>query len=292
MAAADAAGVLEYLKKQGPDSVCAMLLSMTLPQEGAAAVLKELRRHPAFWQIPVLAMIPCGESLEHLPLAAQTEDFLCKCHPKKDLRRRVEHLVETAAFRKRERLLKEESCQDYLSGLLNRRGLKEAMESLRQQAPALAVFLFDLDEMKAVNDTMGHAAGDHMIQSFAALLRRQTRPGDILCRYGGDEFLVILKGMDSGAAAKKKGERICRLFREQYQAACSCGVALCAAGEALSPRLIERADQALYQAKRENKSGCSLWAPDAAPTPVSPPPSPKNGGYQDGGQNDESHETV
>ena len=260
-AVSDAPGVLAYLEEHGADAVCAMLLSMTLPRDGAAVVLKALRQKSEFWQIPVLSTIPCGEMLEQLPLARETEDFICKCHPQQDLRRRVARLVDMAAFRKRESSLREEANQDYLTGLLNRRGLQAAMDSLRKENLPMAVCLFDLDEMKTVNDTLGHTAGDRMLRSFAALLRRQTRSGDILCRYGGDEFLMILKGMNGEEAAGKRGEQICRLFREQFQGACSCGIAMCTADEEPLPKLIERADQALYRAKRENKGGCCLWTP-------------------------------
>ena len=115
--------------------------------------------------------------------------------------------------------------------------------------------------MKTANDTGGHNAGDRLIRLFADLLRSCTRSGDILCRYGGDEFVVIFKHMRDESDAEKKGEEICRCFREleASPASCSGGIVLCGPEEGLSTRMIERADQALYQAKRENKGGCCLW---------------------------------
>ena len=139
-----------------------------------------------------------------------------------------------------------------------------AMSSIRKEELPLALYLFDLDDLKAVNDGCGHRVGDEMICAFADLLRRSTRNGDILCRYGGDEFLVVLKRLREGDTAIKKGEDICRDFRTAYagenvRASCSAGVVLCTTEEVPSMELIDRADQAMYRAKREEKGHCCLW---------------------------------
>ena len=106
--------------------------------------------------------------------------------------------------------------------------------------------------------------GDQMIQKFAALLRSQTRAEDILCRYGGDEFVAILKHLGQSGEAVNKGQRICDAFRESLAGgstghACSAGIALCTVDEWPSVVLIDRADQAVYQAKRNKKGSCCLW---------------------------------
>lgn len=253
--APDAGSALTCIADHGRDVVSAVLLSMTLPENGAASFLKELRQNPLFWRIPVLATIPGGGKINVTPLALETDDFLCKCHPQCDLRKRVERLMGIAASHEREIILQDEASRDYVTGLFNRRGLQAALDSLRKEDLPLAVCLFDLDDLKEVNDTCGHDAGDKLIQSFADLLRRKTRAKDILCRYGGDEFLVLLKHVNDGSAAIKKGKAICKAF----QSSCSVGIALCGAEEQNISRLIQCADQALYRVKRENKGGCCLW---------------------------------
>ena len=102
-----------------------------------------------------------------------------------------------------------------------------------------------------------------MIEAFATLLKQMTRGEDILCRYGGDEFIVVLKHMLDAQTALMKGNRICRAFRESLvhegvAASCSCGIALCGEAGDHMVELIERADQALYRAKRENQGGCCI----------------------------------
>ena len=250
---------------QAHRKIVAIILSVTLPDDGASWLMKRLRQDMALWRIPVVASIPNGEAVETLPAAMDADDFLCKFHPMFDLRKRVDRLVDVVQIRKREQELQDEASQDYLTGLLNRRGLRTAMESLRREDLPLAVYLFDLDDLKKTNDTCGHEMGDQLIQSFASLLRRQTRGGDILCRYGGDEFVAILKHLGQSEEAMTKGQRICDAFRAEQEAnalvpACSAGIALCGVDELPSPAvLIERADQAVYQAKRDNKGGCCLW---------------------------------
>ena len=251
----DADSALEIITSEGADAVSAVILSITLPKDGAALLLKELRQNPVFWKIPVLATIPGGGIIKESPLTLETDDFLCKCHPLHDLKRRIERLMGIAASHEREITLQDEASRDYLTGLLNRRGLQAAMDSLRKEDLPVAVCLFDLDELKKVNDTCGHDAGDRLIQSFADLLRRKTRARDILCRYGGDEFIVFLKQVKNKEAALKKGSDICLAF----QSSCSVGIALGGPEEKHFAKLIQCADQALYCAKRENKGGCCLW---------------------------------
>ena len=162
------------------------------------------------------------------------------------------------------RQLEEEASQDFLTKLYNRRGLDSAVAGLRKADMPVALYLFDLDNLKDINDQLGHDAGDALLRSFAEVLNRSTRSTDVLCRYGGDEFVVVLRRIGSKETVLKKGEAICREFhavqlRNGIQASCSCGIAMSDQEELPFAQLLEQADQALYQAKQEGKSTCRLW---------------------------------
>ena len=163
----------------------------------------------------------------------------------------------------RERLLRDEAYRDFLTGLLNRRGFYYAVDSLRKEDMPLALFLCDLDNMKQANDAYGHAEGDRLIRRFGELLRSHTRETDIVARFGGDEFAVVMKRMGSEETALKKGKAICRAARESclegaVPAAASAGVVIWDA-EGPVQDVIARADRALYRAKADGKDGCRLW---------------------------------
>ena len=260
----DADSALSYIKSYGQGKISAIILSMSLPGDGAVSVMKVMHQEPTFWDIPILATIPSSASMEEFQMAYETDDFLCKCHPVIDLRRRVQHLLELMALRKQKFALQNEACRDYLTGLLNRRGFMSAIDSLRAENFPIAVCFFDLDDLKKVNDTYGHDAGDCMLRNFAEYLGKQTSANDIRCRYGGDEFAVIMKNVNDVQTAAKKCQVICRGFREyvledKFSSGCSCGIALCVSGEEPFDNVIERADKSLYHAKQENKGNYCLW---------------------------------
>ena len=263
--AADADTALAMITAPRPMGISVVIVSTSLPERGAARIMDTLRRNPCYWEISVLATMGGSDAAQdELTMAMEADDFLCKCHPLPDLRRRVTRLMDAASFRARESALLDEASRDPLTGLLNRRGLQKAVVSLRRDDLPVTLCLFDLDNLKAVNDTCGHAAGDRMILAFASLLRENTRSGDILCRYGGDEFVVVLKKLDNVETVLRKGEQICRAFQtslegEEFTPSCSGGIAMCSEKERPGAWLIDRADRALYCAKRQKKGVCTLW---------------------------------
>ncbi|NNJ71336.1 MAG: GGDEF domain-containing protein, partial [Kiritimatiellales bacterium] len=90
----------------------------------------------------------------------------------------------------------EQATRDWLTGLYNRRYCEETLAdhiaAARRYKRELSLVLFDIDNFKQFNDTRGHDAGDAMLRQFAAVLESTAREADIVCRYGGDEFVVIL----------------------------------------------------------------------------------------------------
>ena len=263
--AADAKTVIDCVNKNG-EAIAAVILSMSLPDGGAEKIMRYLRSESGYWQIPVLATIPSSSHMKELPLALEADDFLCKLHPIFDLRKKVQRLIDEAVTHRRVNVLLNEAHHDFMTGLLNRRGLNAAMEQLRKEHTPIALCMFDLDNLKKINDTYGHDVGDRMISAFCDLLKRCTRSDDYICRYGGDEFIVIFKRITAETAAKRANE-ICAKCGESYitenlTLSCSGGVVMCDRDDVPSPTLIERADEALYDAKREKKGSCCVWNKD------------------------------
>ena len=244
------------------NKIGAAIISLTLSEPDGFQILEMLQRERAVWNIPVIATSWDG-SQEEKALDMEADEFLRKPHTAAVLEKRAMRAMRSASFRERERMLEDEACQDFLTGLLNRRGLDAAANALDGKDMPLAVYLFDLDNLKLINDTYGHVRGDQTITAFANLLRVQTRESDILSRLGGDEFVVIMKQMKSGESAVRKGEDICRSiseypFDDKVLACCSAGVVIWDTRKPLSS-ILECADQALYRAKAEKKGGCCLW---------------------------------
>ncbi len=155
-------------------------------------------------------------------------------------------------------ILTMEARTDGLTGVWNRREFDRALEIqtnlARTTGKPLTVCAFDLDEFKSVNDLHGHSAGDQVLVKFAALLRESLRKRDVVCRTGGDEFVVILPET-TAEQATALASRICSELRRirfespagvEFRARCSFG-----AGEFGVDNLMAAADELLYQAKQK-----------------------------------------
>ena len=170
------------------------------------------------------------------------------------------------ALLKSQALLREQSVRDHLTGLFNRRYMEETLErellrAARRQL-ALGMIMLDVDDFKRFNDTWGHPAGDEILRELGGLLLRQIRGEDIACRYGGDEFILILPDA-AQEVTRERAESICEHARQfhlhfegQSLAAVtlSLGVAIFPEHGVTSTGLLRAVDAALYRAKHEGRS--------------------------------------
>ncbi len=265
--ASDAQTVIESVRKNG-FSIAAIILSMTLPDDGSARIMKFLRSESGYWQIPVLAVIPDGNKMKELPLALEADDYLCKRHPVFDLHKKVQHLVSYAETQRKMKTLLDEAYHDYMTGLLNRRGLFAALDRLRKENTSVTLCMFDLDNLKKTNDTYGHDVGDSMIAAFTDILKSFFSKEEIVCRYGGDEFIVVFEKLKVDEVVESINAIClkCRncIIMENLTLSCTCGIATCEKGDTPTVHLVEQADEALYRAKHENKGSYCVWKPSEA----------------------------
>lgn len=164
----------------------------------------------------------------------------------------------------------EQAFTDTLTGLKNRRALDEVLERLLAAKAAFAVMHIDLDYFKAVNDTLGHAAGDHVLQIVAKVMLEETRASDMVARVGGDEFTVILSDVSDIDVLERVGRRIIERIempipfnRTNCEISASIGTVWIQNSKSVTrERVMEDADIALYVSKNEGRARQTMYTPD------------------------------
>ncbi len=162
--------------------------------------------------------------------------------------------------------LQYQSTRDPMTQLYNRRYLSEVLErkisrSERSKTP-LTVLMIDIDHFKRYNDTYGHEAGDLLLREFGALLRQMVRGSDIACRYGGEEFVLVMPEATAAQASEKADEirRCLANLKVDYQGqtlgqvTVSIGISEYAVDGRLATELLSASDRALYQAKASGRN--------------------------------------
>jgi diguanylate cyclase (GGDEF)-like protein len=147
---------------------------------------------------------------------------------------------------------------DPLTGLSNRRGMAAALEAWQAQARPFAVVAIDIDHFKQVNDQRGHAVGDAVILHLAQLMRSCSRDADVLCRNGGDEFLMLLPDASLDAAVRVAERLRARVADADIPGAgavtVSLGVVASAQEATDAAAILHAADAALYEAKKKGRN--------------------------------------
>ena len=206
----------------------------------------------------------------HREYSIMREDLIGGRRAKEIMRLEAQQL-----FRQKESVLLEKqkeyrqlSITDPLTGLYNRRFFLDETARIimktGESEEALSLAMIDVDRLKLVNDTLGHTPGDHVLEQLAALLRKTLRPDDIAARFGGDEFIVLLRHCDASHAtnifrkfATRAKKNLTELTGGEIEVTISCGIA---GNDELPPEsrntesLIELADQRLYSSKNAGRN--------------------------------------
>jgi len=248
--------VLDLLPMFQPDLI---LMDMYMPECDGPELATLIRMTRAYLDVPIVYLSSETDPVKQLrALGRGADDFLTK-----DIA--SEHLLSSVRIRcDRTRLLRSLVRQDSLTGLLNHTSLKdrlveEVVRSTRLKGP-LSFAMLDLDCFKKVNDTHGHGLGDQVIQALAFLCKRRLRRTDVLGRYGGEEFGVVLVDTEPGEALRvldelRKGfsELAFNSARGSFHVTLSAGVASLEAGMDAAA-LCEAADRNLYAAKHAGRN--------------------------------------
>jgi diguanylate cyclase (GGDEF)-like protein len=178
----------------------------------------------------------------------------------------ISHCIDVSKRRFAEDELSWQANHDALTGLPNRELFLARLSGSLGSEGRVAVLLVDLDDFKVVNDSLGHGAGDRLLSGVAERLCRVLRPGDVIARFGGDEFTVLLPGITSEAYALGVARRLAEALHEplvldgerRYVTA-SVGVSFSAPSEHDPHALLRDADAAMYRAKEMGKSRCEVF---------------------------------
>ena len=161
---------------------------------------------------------------------------------------------------------------DRLTGLPNRNHLYERLDealarSRRAGSPTACLYL-DIDHFKSINDTLGHAGGDEVLRQFGKRLRSCVRETDLVARLAGDEFVIVLEGLDQPEAARGVAAKILDAMRPPFivegverAVSTSVGIAISTVSDGDTDAVLKKADAALYQAKRSGRGGFATNAP-------------------------------
>jgi Amt family ammonium transporter len=169
--------------------------------------------------------------------------------------------------------LKQLAYSDSLTGLYNRTYLMDCLERLIKNTNSgsrhIILFFLDLDRFKQVNDTLGHKAGDTLLCEVANRLIKVTRSSDVIARWGGDEFIVMMDGELNQFDATNKAQDILNIMRspielegQMVSILTSVGIALSEAKKSNAQELIKNADTAMYHAKKSGRNNYQLFQPE------------------------------
>ncbi|MBL8558180.1 MAG: PleD family two-component system response regulator [Hyphomonadaceae bacterium] len=248
------------------------IVSVTSESFDGLKLIARLHAGEGARRLPILAVVDPddpGRAVRALELGAH--DIIYRPIDPDELAARASSLIRRKRYVDALRQSLDQSLElavtDQMTGLFNRRYLTSQLEPLVQRAARggepVSLLVADIDYFKRINDGFGHDVGDEVIKEFAARLATNFRPMDIACRYGGEEFVVVMPGT-RGDYACLVAERLRRHVAgspfpirggiERIDVTVSIGVAVSLTGADSAERLLKRADEALYKAKQTGRN--------------------------------------
>lgn len=268
--------VLSYLENEECDMI---LLDISMPEMDGFELLRKIRTMENGKDIPVIFLTADNDTeTETRCFKEGAIDFIVKPFVPAVMQSRIGRALELEELRrgladKLEKKTREvsdirsKSYQDVLTGLWNRAYTENAVNEMISQEKKGALFMLDMDNFKAVNDNYGHIAGDETLKIFAGTLKKFAGEGDVLCRIGGDEFMIFVKDVTEKSELGSRAAEIISGFQKKFAALSfeiECSVSI---GIAQTPedglefnKLYNSADKALYYVKQNGKNAYHFFS--------------------------------
>mgnify|MGYP001231147982 CR=1 FL=1 len=261
---------------EGPEPPNLVLLDWMLPGLDGIEVCRRIRTNGATAPYTYIVMLTAKSRKQDLlhAMAAGADDYLAKPVDPSELRARImvgKRILEL------QQSLRFAATHDFLTNLLNRSEIlaaieKELSRSGREGKPT-TIMMADIDHFKRINDSLGHAAGDEVLKEVARRLKSDLRPYDVVGRYGGEEFVIILPGCDLTTGARRANEirnlvakdPILTLFGTTT-AAVSLGVTATSEHTESVSDLLGEADVCMYAAKKKGRNRVEFLSATARQT--------------------------
>ncbi|MBI4275000.1 MAG: PleD family two-component system response regulator, partial [Rhizobiales bacterium] len=249
-----------------------LIISLGLENFDGLRLCSQMRSLERTRNVPILAITDADDQVRLTRgIEIGVNDYLLRPIDKNELMARTRTQIRKKRYTERLRdnvqLSIEMAITDALTGLYNRRYMETHLTTLVEQAAArgkpLAVLILDIDYFKSINDTYGHESGDDVLREFAVRMRKSIRGIDLACRYGGEEFVIVMPETDMAVAATVAERLRRRIASEPFaveqgghtiEVTISIGIATLEGSEDNAAGILRRADQALYRAKRDGRN--------------------------------------
>ena len=267
---------LKFLENNTCDLI---LLDINMPEMDGFEVLEIIKSNEAHKSIPIIFLTADNDAVtENRCLEAGALDFIAKPFVQSVMRSRISRILELEDMRKKlaDKLeqkiqeitdIKSKSQQDALTGLWNRAYTENAVNELVADGSKGALFMIDMDNFKAINDNYGHIEGDNTLKMFADTMRKFAKEDDVLCRIGGDEFVMFIKDPGSksvvGNLAGDIISDLCyKIEEKKYEtnSSVSIGIAQIPEDGEDFATAYNAADKALYYVKQNGKNSYHFFS--------------------------------
>ena len=249
-----------------------IIVSLALENFDGLRLCSQIRSLERTRNVPILAVAEADNNAKLVRgLEIGVNDYLIRPIDKNEMLARVRTQIKKKRYTERLRdnvqMSIEMAITDALTGLFNRRYMETHLATLVEQAASrgkpIAVMVLDIDYFKSINDTHGHDAGDDVLREFSLRIRKSIRNIDLACRYGGEEFVLVMPETDM-AVATMVAERLRRRIATEpfsiqqgtrsLEVTISIGIAALGAPTDTAATILKRADEALYRAKRDGRN--------------------------------------